>query len=162
MQQQVHWQAAHGLESVALKGLEAAWAGWGQSGCLPSRTLFDPMDFPDLLPWMVLGEVVPATAKTARRYDVLLRYLGSEFERYFKAGSLTRLRISDVGAPYTERWFAVYDAVVTKQHPLYFRGAPFGTGYEYLPLEMLALPFAKTDAPEIGFVLFAFAKLDVV
>ncbi|MBI2255253.1 MAG: hypothetical protein HYU58_11585 [Proteobacteria bacterium] len=161
MQQQVHWQAAQGAESTALRGLEAAWAGWGQGGRLPSRALFDPMDFPDLLPWMVLGEVVPPAAKTMRGYDILLRYLGSEFERYFKAGSLTRIHISDVGAPYTERWFAVYDAVIAKQRPLYFTGAPFGTGYEYLPLEMLALPLAKIDTPDIGFVLFAFARLEI-
>jgi hypothetical protein len=161
MQQQMHWQETTRISTGALQALEIAWRGWGKDGQLPSRALFDPMDFPELLPWMLLGEITAPVAGP-RRYDVMFRYLGSEFERYFKASSLTRAHLSSVGAPYTERWFAVYDQVMRRQQPHYFTGAPFGTGYEYLPLEMLALPLAKTDAPEIGFVLCAFARLEVV
>jgi hypothetical protein len=159
MQQQMHWQETTRISTDALLALENAWRGWASDGQLPSRALFDPMDFPELLPWMLLGEITAPTAGP-RSYDVMFRYLGSEFERYFKASNLTRAHLSSIGAPYTERWFAVYDAVMRRQQPHYFTGAPFGTGYEYLPLEMLALPLAKTDAPETGFVLCAFARLE--
>ncbi len=162
MQQQMHWLAADEIKTEALQALEAAWRNWRRDTPLPARGLFDPMDFPELLPWMLLGEIVPAKAAKTRAYDVMFRYLGSEFERYFKASKLNRAFLSDIGAPYTERWFAVYDAVTSLQAPHYFTGAPFGTGYEYLPLEMLALPFAKVDASEIGFVLCAFARLEPV
>lgn len=165
MQQQMHWQETTRISTDALCALETAWRGWGDGGQLPARQRFDPMDFPELLPWMLLGEIVPLPAGQ-RSYDVMFRYLGSEFERYFKASSLNRAHLSTVGPPYTERWFAVYDAVMRRPQPHYFTGAPFGTGYEYLPLEMLVLPFAKTDAAAsgsgIGFVLCAFARLELV
>src|SRR5262245_56270635 len=134
MQQQMHWHKAEQLKTAALHALENAWRGWSKRGLLPSRALFDPMDFPELLPWMLLGEITPAATTGPRPYDVMFRYLGSEFERYFKASKLSRAFLSGVGAPYTERWFAVYDAVTAKQVPHYFTGAPFGTGYVYLPL----------------------------
>jgi len=162
MQQQMQWQEVKGIKTAGLQVLETAWRGWSRGGALPSRSLFDPMDFPELLPWMLLGEITSPAVGTKRSYDVMFRYLGREFERYFNASNMTRVHLSGVGAPYTERWFAVYDSVMRQQQPHYFTGSPFGTGYEYLPLEMLALPLAKAEVPEVGFVLCAFGRLEIV
>ncbi|WP_374654006.1 hypothetical protein [Dongia sp.] len=160
MQQQMHWQAKSGIESISLQALERAWHMWTCKGGLPSRSLFDPMDFPDLLPWLILGEIADEP-NAARPYDILFRYVGRELALYFNAANLTRMHLGELGAPFTERWFAVYDAPIRSSAPCYFSGAPFGTGYEYVPLEILALPFAKVAAPEIGFVLTAFARMEI-
>lgn len=155
----MHWQPRAKIDDPALRALEAAWEGWLRPGGLPSRAMFDPMDFPQLLPWMVLAEIVDHT-NTIRSYDVMFRYLGREFERYFNAANMARVHLSHVGPPYIERWFAVYDEALADPRPHYFAGAPFGTGYEYVPLEMLALPFAKVDSGDLGFVLCTFARLE--
>lgn len=94
----MHWQPRAKIDDPALRALEAAWEGWLRPGGLPSRAMFDPMDFPQLLPWMVLAEIVDHT-NTIRSYDVMFRYLGREFERYFNAANMARVHLSHVGPP---------------------------------------------------------------
>ena len=157
------WKKKAAIESVPLQGLEAAWHNWATAGGMPSRDVFDPMNFPEILPWMILAELVDKPNE-ARPYDMYFRYIGTEFARYFNAHAVTRMLLSEVGPPYTERWFAVADVVKKAKAPRYFKGAPFGTGYEYIALEMLALPFTRADAPaesqDTGFILCAFARTE--
>lgn len=152
------WKKKSGIDSAALIALEAAWRAWAQEDSLPRRDRFDPMHFPTILPWMVLGEITD-NPNTVRPYDVLYRYIGTEFAHYFQAQSITRMMLSDIGPPYAERWFAVNDAARKAKAPCYFKGAPFGTDYEYVSLEMLALPFAR-ESGELGFVLCALARTE--
>ncbi|WP_303977934.1 PAS domain-containing protein [Dongia mobilis] len=152
------WKKKEALDSPALLALEAAWRDWATADGLPKRACFDPVDFPLVLPWLILGEFIDQPNET-RQYDVFFRYIGTEFAHYFQAQALTRMNLSEVGPPYAERWFAVADAARKAMAPCYFRGAPFGTGFEYISLEMLALPFAKEEG-ELGFVLFAFARTE--
>lgn len=151
----LHWQAKSGLESNSLKELLETWEQWAKADGVPRRGRFDPIDFPSLLPWIVLGEIL-AQPNDSRDYDVYYRYIGTEFAHYFAAGSTTRMNLSAVGYPYTERWFAIADAVQSAKGPCYFTGAPYGTDHDYMNLEMLALPFSR-DNGDIGFVMCAFA-----
>lgn len=157
------WKKKADIESVPLRNLETAWRSWAPEGSMPSRDLFDPMHFPEVLPWMILAELVDKPNE-ARPYDMYFRYIGTEFARYFNAQSVTRMLLSEVGPPYIERWFAVADAVKKAKAPRYFKGAPFGTGYEYIALEMLALPFTRPEATpgstEVGFILCTFARME--
>jgi len=152
------WKKKAGIESATLQNLETAWQGWTTEDGMPRRDRFDPMNFPDVLPWMILAELVDQPNE-ARPYDMYFRYIGTEFARYFNAQSVTRMLLSEVGPPYTERWFAVADAVKKANAPRYFKGAPFGTGYDYIALEMLALPFAK-EAGKVDFILCSFARTE--
>lgn len=152
------WKKKAGIDQPALQGLEAAWRGWAREDGIPLRSRFEPMHFPDALPWMILAEIMDQPNE-ARSYDMYFRYIGTEFARYFNAQSVTRMLLSEVGAPYTERWFAVADAVRKATAPCYFKGAPFGTEYDYIALEMLALPFAK-EPGKVGFVLCSFARTE--
>jgi hypothetical protein len=126
---------------------------------LPQRMLFDPMDFPTVLPWMSLNEIVDQ-ANDTRPYDIMIRYIGRELALYFASPSATRRMLSGVGPPYAERWFSVFDAVRTTTAPCYFQGAPLDTGYDYVSLEMLVLPFAREKYGELAFVLCAFARVE--
>jgi hypothetical protein len=153
----LHWQPKPGIESPALLELLETWREWAKADGLPKRARFDPIDFPPLLPWIILGEII-GRPTGSRDYDVYYRYIGTEFAHYFAAGSTTRMHLSEVGHPYTERWFATADAVLAAGEPCCFIGAPYGTDHDYLNFEMLALPFARDDG-EIGFVMSAFARL---
>ncbi len=152
------WKKKEAIEAPALLALEAAWRSWAAEDGLPKRARFEPANFPQVLPWMILGELADKPSDT-RPYDVFFRYIGTEFAHYFQAQAVTRMHLSEVGPPFAERWFAVADAARKAKAPCYFSGAPFGTGYEYIALEMLALPFAREDH-QIGFVLCAFARME--
>ncbi|MBL8709342.1 MAG: PAS domain-containing protein [Rhodospirillaceae bacterium] len=150
------WQPKPGVESPHLRTLLAAWRGWAREDGMPRRTRFDPFEFPPLLPLMVLAEIIDQPSPT-RAYDVMYRYIGSEFSTFFDAGKVTRARLSEIGPPFDERWFAVADPVMAAASPCFFEGAPYGTAYEHVSLEMLALPLAR-PAGETGFILCAFAR----
>jgi hypothetical protein len=152
------WKKKTELDSAALQALEAAWRDWAVQDGLPRRSRFDPMHFPDLLPWIILSELTDRP-NDKPPYDMYFRYIGTEFARYFNAQAVTRMHLSEVGQPYADRWFAVGDAVRKALVPCYFTGAPLGTGYEYITLDMLALPLAKDDG-KIGFILFSFARTE--
>lgn len=152
------WKKKPGIDAPALKALEAAWCAWAQEDSLPRRDRFEPMNFPAILPWMVLGEIVD-TANAVRPYDMLYRYIGTEFAHYFQAQSVTRMMLSEIGQPYAERWFAVTDAARKAKAPCHFKGAPFGTDYEYISLEMLVVPLAGAEG-QVSFVLSALARTE--
>lgn len=158
---ELHWQPIKQIQSQSLHRLLETWQQWAIEDGIPYRRRFDPADFPTLLPWIVLGEIVERPNET-RNYDILYRYLGTQFTQFFAAGSTTRMHLSEVGPPYTERWFTMTDRVLTARAPCFFGGAPYGTEYDYLNLEMLALPFARDPgqdkAGETGFVMSAFAR----
>jgi hypothetical protein len=152
------WKKKTAIESPALLALESAWRNWAGEDGIPKRARFDPANFPLILPWMILGELADK-ANDTRPYDVFFRYIGTEFAHYFQAQATTRMHLSEVGPPYAERWFAIADAALKTKAPCYFSGAPIGTGFEYIALEMLALPFAREDGA-IGFVLCAFSRTE--
>jgi hypothetical protein len=152
------WQPRPEIDSPQLGALLTAWRKWAEEDRIPLRSRFDPFEFPPILPLMILGEITDQP-NHARPYDVMFRYIGSQFSTFFDAGKVTRARLSEIGPPFDERWFAVADAVIAAAAPCYFQGAPLGTAYAHVSLEMLALPFARRGG-EIGFVLNAFARLD--
>lgn len=159
-QSKTEWRARSVLACPGLYKLQAAWRGWAAAGTIPSRALFDPFEFPTLLPLMLLAEVIDVP-NAARPYDMLYRYVGTDFSTFFDSGKVTRARLSDIGAPFDERWFAVSDAVLKAKEPCYFIGNPIGTAYAHVSLEMLALPLARPEGPsdEVGFVLSAFSRV---
>lgn len=154
--EKTRWRPKSGVESPHLRALLAAWQNWARADGMPRRTRFDPFEFPPLLPLMILAEIIDQP-NPARGYDVMYRYIGSEFSTFFDAGKVTRARLSEIGPPFDERWFAVADSVISAAAPGFFEGAPYGTAYEHVSLEMLALPLAR-PAGATGFILCALAR----
>lgn len=152
------WRPRSGIASPHLGALLGAWRNWAGEDVIPQRSRFDPFEFPAILPLMILGEVTDQP-NHARPYDLMFRYIGSQFSTFFDAGKVTRARLSEIGPPFEERWFAVADAVMAAAAPCCFEGAPYGTTYEHVLLEMLALPLARPSG-EIGFIIAAFARID--
>jgi hypothetical protein len=157
--EETQWQPRRELQSVEIKALLSAWQSWAAPGEVPSRASFDPFHFPRLLPLMVLGEIIDAPNPT-RPYDVLYRYIGSDFSTFFDSSKVTRAHLSEIGAPFDERWFAISDVALTTRGPSGFEGSPIGTDYAHVALEMLVLPLTRPAKPtEIGFVLCALARI---
>lgn len=80
------WHSKAALDRPELIGLLQQWHSWTGGGTIPLRSQFDPVDFPRLLPWMVLAEVLvegPA-------FDARMRFIGSEFVQYFNSEKMTK------------------------------------------------------------------------
>lgn len=150
------WQKQPELKDPGLTTLDEAWQDWARMDGLPLRERFDPMAFPKLLQWMMLGEIVKLPNET-RPYDVLGRYLGTEIEHYFSAANFTRRHLSEVGTVYAERWFSVVDQVIVARAPICFHGAPYQTGFDFVRVEMLVVPLTR-DGAGVDFILFAMAR----
>ena len=147
------WHSKARLERPELIELLGKWQEWARVESIPLRPRFDPVDFPKLLPWVVLAEVL----NDGPQFDAKFRYLGSEIVHNFKSANLTGKRLSDLEPVFVHRWSEVGEKVVATRAPQFFGGAPFMVDKAFLQLEMLALPLSKAgDA--VDFVVLAMAR----
>jgi hypothetical protein len=147
------WHNKAALERPELLDLLKQWEGWARSEAIPLRPRFDPVDFPKLLPWMILAEVLVGRPA----FDAKFRYMGSEIVHHFKSAHLTGTRISDLEPIFARRWSDVGEKVAAARAPQFFSGAPFMVEKPFLKLEMLALPLSRKGAG-VDFVLLAMAR----
>jgi hypothetical protein len=152
VQDEARWNSKTEVTSPLLLQLLEQWREWAQTGSLPLRARFDPVDFPRLLPWVILGEVLTDAAK----FDARMRYIGSEIVHFFKSENLTGKLVSDLPPPYDRRWSEVGEKVVAARAPVFFEGRPFMVDTEFVPFEMLALPLSKAGEA-VDFVLVGLA-----
>jgi hypothetical protein len=148
-------ETAAAATSAVLRDLETAWSAWPKRGELPPRSAFDPIDFPRLLPWMLLLEFT-GHPNRYRPYDGLHRYLGSSLADLFKENGMTGTYVSAMSDPFPERWFGVYDQVIARRGPLVVRGKPYLGGKAFMQFEALLLPFCRNEdaeGREVGFSL---------
>lgn len=153
-QENPRWQSKAALERDALRDLTAVWQGWAKTAPLPLRDQFDPVDFPKLLPWIVLMEILPE----APELDARIRYVGTEIVHYFNSENITGKMLSDLGPIYWDRWADVGRQVSQARAPLCFQGAPFLVGKAHISLEMLVLPLSKTGKA-VDFLIFAMSRV---
>ena len=146
------WHSAAAVERPELLELLKKWQDWARVESIPLRPQFDPIDFPRLLPWMVLAEVLPE----ASGFDARMRYIGSEFVHYFDSGNLTGKRLSDLDPIFARRWSEVGEKVVAARTPQFFHGAPFMVDKAFVQFEMLALPLSKAGQA-VDFLILAMA-----
>ena len=138
-----------------LRELLEAWRSWPKEGRLPRRAAFDPVDFPRLLPWMLLYEF-DRHPNRYRDYDMLFRYVGTALGDTLRSGGLTGTYLSALPDPFPERWFPSNDRLRETATPLVVRGKPYLVDKTYLQFEMLYLPLARNapaDSGEVGFNL---------
>ncbi len=107
------------------------------------------------MPWMVLADIIPATSAT-RDYDIESRFVGSSFAQYFSADHNQRMKVSEIGVPFSERWFAVTDTVLAQRDCCSFRGTPYRNAFPFAKFEMCVLPFTM-DGVTLDSLLLAFA-----
>ncbi len=154
LQEDPDWHDKPALEQPALQPLLAAWQVWrGSADKVPLRSRFDPAEFPRLLPWLVLFEILPAgEAAGMAPMDLGIRYIGSEVEHYFDSRNTTGKRMSAFGPLFLRRWSAIGAKVVETRAARFFDGAPFQVRKSFVGMEMLALPLSK-DGAGVDFLL---------
>jgi hypothetical protein len=141
--------------SAVLRELKAAWSAWPKRSGLPPRSAFDPIDFPQLLPWIGLVEF-NGHSNRHRPYDALYRYVGSSRAELFRAAGLTGTYVSAMADPFPERWFTVYDRLMARRGPVVVRGKPYLVDKAFMRFEMLLLPLCRnedTEGTEVAFNL---------
>ncbi|HNB27488.1 MAG TPA: hypothetical protein PLR41_11045 [Alphaproteobacteria bacterium] len=158
LQEDPDWHDKPALEQLALRPLLAAWQGWrNDAGEVPLRARFDPAEFPRLLPWLVLFEILPAgEAAGSPPMDLGIRYIGSEVEHYFDSRNTTGKRMSAFGPLFLRRWSAIGAKVAETRAPRFFDGAPFQVRKSFVNMEMLALPLSR-DGAGVDFLLLGLA-----
>jgi hypothetical protein len=154
IQENPRWHGKAALERDALRDLTVIWQGWAKAGPLPLRDRFDPVDFPKLLPWLVLMEILPEV----QELDARIRYVGSEIVHYFNSDHITGKTLSDLGPIYWDRWADVGRQVVEARAPRYFQGAPFLVGKSHVDFEMAVLPLSKRGKT-VDFLILALSRL---
>lgn len=150
MQEESQWHGKAALEQPALIELHHRWQDWAKAEAIPLRTQFDPVDFPRLLPWLVLAEFIAG----APTLDATIRYIGSEIVHSFDSQHLTGKRLSDLDPVFVARWSDVGEKVISARAPQFFAGAPYLVDRAYLKLEMLALPLSR-DGRSVDFIVLA-------
>lgn len=149
------WRRISGPIDPKLTGLRDLWQSWRGSDRLPNTGRFDTQSVTELMPWIVLADVLPVNGG-ARNYDVETRFMGSAFSQYFSADHGQRMKVSAIGAPFSERWFDVTDVVLAEADCCSFRGAPYLNNFPFAQFEMCVLPFT-TDGTQLDSLLLAFA-----
>jgi len=142
-------------KAEVLREMLAAWHAWPKEGKLPRRNAFDPVEFPRLLPWMLLFEY-EARPNRYRDYDLLYRYIGTSFADTLQSEGLTGTYLSALPDPFPERWFPSFDRLRQDAKPIAVRGKPYLVDKSYYRFELLYLPLARNspgDPTEVAFNL---------
>ena len=119
-------------------------------GKLPGRQHVDPLDLPDLLPRIMLMDVV-RDAGDRRRYRI--RLMGSDVAA-LQGEDGTGKFIEEVvtGGP---EIIAAYDEIVQSRQPQYRHGHVMAVGRDFISYERIAFPLAS-DGENIDMLLFIF------
>ena len=125
-------------------------------GRLPGRQHIDPAEITDLLPYLVLMDVIPQ-ADGEPRYRI--RLMGGEVAA-IQGSDATGKFIEDVltgseGAEVVRR----YAEILRSGQPQYRRGVIATSGREHVHYERVAFPLAR-DGRNVDMLLFVFAAAD--
>jgi hypothetical protein len=123
-------------------------------GKLPGRQHIDPLEIPDLLPYLMLIDVVPQAAGEPR---YRIRLMGTEVVA-IKGSDGTGKFAEDVltdreGAAIVRR----YGDILRTRQPQHRRGVVAASGREHVHYERIAFPLAA-DGENVDMLIFVFAK----
>ena len=124
-------------------------------GKLPGRKHIDPLELADLLPWVMLIDVIPQ-ASGEPRYRIRLK--GTE---------VVAIQGSDGTGKFVEEVLngkeglaivRAYGEILRSREPQYRRGNVASIGREHVPYERVAFPLAS-DGENVDMLLLVFANV---
>ena len=123
-------------------------------GKLPGRQHIDPLEIPDLLPHLMLIEVLPQAGGGAR-YRIRLvgtavvAIQGSDGTGKFADEILTAAEGADI--------IKGYDEIVRTRQPQYHSGTVATAGRDHVDYERIAFPLAA-DGEHVDMLIFVFVR----
>ncbi len=123
-------------------------------GKLPGRQHIAPSELAELLPWLMLMDVVPQGDGT-QRYR--LRLVGTEVVAIQGSDGTGKFVDEVLTAEEGPRVIAGYDEILQTRAPQYRRGVVASPGREHVPYERVAFPLAS-DGEHVDRLIFVFTR----
>jgi hypothetical protein len=123
-------------------------------GKLPGRQHIEPMDIPDLLPHLMLIDVVPQPAGK-NRYRV--RLVGTAAVAIQGSDATGRFADQILTAPKGTELLEGYYEIVRTRQPQYHRGVVATPGRDHVDYERIAFPLAA-DGEHVDMLIFVFVQ----
>jgi hypothetical protein len=124
-------------------------------GRLPGRQHIDPLEIPDLLPYVMLLDVV-AQASGPARYRI--RLAGTEVVRIQGADNTGRFTDEVLTAEEGAAIMRNYEEILRDRRPQFRHGTVATPGREHVVYERIAFPLAS-DGEHVDMLIFVFVRL---
>ncbi len=124
-------------------------------GKLPGRKHIDPLELADLLPWVMLMDVIPQSSGEPR---YRIRLVGTEVVAIQGADGTGKFVEEVLNASEGAEVIRLYGEILRTHHPQYRRGNVAATGREHVPYERVAFPLAS-DGENVDMLIFVFDHL---
>jgi hypothetical protein len=129
-------------------------AGKAPPGKLPGRQHIEPLEIPDLLPHLMLIDVVPQPGGR-NRYRV--RLVGTAAVVIQGADATGKFADQILTAAEGAKLIEGYDEIVRTRQPQYHRGVVATPGRGHVDYERIAFPLAA-DGEHVDMLIFVFAQ----
>lgn len=123
---------------------------------LPGRQHIDPLEFADLLPWIMLIDVLPQTAGEPR---YRIRLMGTEVVEIQGADETGRYVEEVLTGPEGAEVIRGCDEILRTRQPHHRRGGVATSGREHMYYERVAFPLAS-DGENVDMLILIFAKAE--
>jgi len=125
-------------------------------GKLPGRQHIDPLEFTELLPWIMLIDVLPQTPGEPR---YRIRLMGTEVVAIQGADETGRFVEDVLTGPEGAEVVRQCDEILRTRQPHHRRGMVATTGREHVFYERIAFPLAG-DGEHVDMLILIFAKAE--
>jgi hypothetical protein len=129
-------------------------ASKAQPGKLPGRQHIEPLDIPDLLPHLMLIDVVPQPGGR-NRYRV--RLVGTAAVAIQGSDATGKFADEILTAPQGGELVEGYDEIVRTRQPQYRHGVVATPGRDHVEYERIAFPLAA-DGEHVDMLVFVFVQ----
>ncbi len=123
-------------------------------GKLPGRQHIDPIELRDLLPWLMLVDVV-READGAHRYRI--RLVGTEVVAIQGSDGTGKFVDAILTAEEGAAVIAGYDEILRSKEPQYRKAVVATPGRDHVPYQRIAFPLAS-DGEHVDMLMFAFVR----
>ena len=129
-------------------------SGKAAPGKLPGRQHVEPTEIPDLLPWVMLIDVIAQT-EGEPRYRI--RLVGTETVKIQGSDGTGKYVEEVLNTPEVAAILRGYGEIVRSRQPGYRQGVVATAGREHVPYRRIAFPLAR-DGEQVDMLMFVFVR----
>jgi hypothetical protein len=129
-------------------------AGKAPPGKLPGRQHVEPTEIADVLPWIMLIDVI---SRPDGKHDYRLRLVGTEVVEIQGSDGTGRFVAEVLDSAERDGILQGYEEIVRSREPGYRRGVVATKGREHVPYRRIAFPLAR-DGERVDMLMFVFVR----